>query len=152
MECSIYNIRVPDKYVKRRTLSFYAWIEHGVSKALVLGFASHDIECDEPRELYDKRRDMEAASRTMSLKSTLITDAKGRYFDQKWECQAALVALWRKMESLGFLNLPKRNPFLGKRPKHEDIVDYQARFKFFRNHEREFKKKEESWKAVHTVK
>lgn len=152
MECSIYKIRVPDNNSRRRALEFFAWLDGGVQKALVLGFAAHDVPKNkEASELYDKRRKMEAANRTMSLKSTLITDAKGRCFDQNWECQAVLVALWRKLEKLGFLKLPK-NPFLGSRPKHFDVVDYEARFKLFKNCEREFKAKERAWKVAHTKK
>lgn len=149
-ECSIYTIKVPGKNGWGRTLEFFAWNDCGVQKALVLGFAAHDVpEDQEALELYDKRREMEAANRTMSLKSTIITDAKGRYFDQRWECQAVLVALWRKLENLHFLKLPK-NPFMRSRPKHFDVVDYEARFKFFKNCEREFKAKEKAWKVAHT--
>lgn len=151
-ECSIYTIKVPDNNGWGRTLKFFAWLDGGVRKALVLGFAAHDVpENEEASELSDKRREMEAANRTMSLKSTIITDANGRYFSQRWECQAVLVALWRKLEKLDFLKLPK-NPFLGSRPKHFDVEDYEARFKFFKNCERKFKAKEKAWKAAHTEK
>lgn len=149
MECSVYKIRVPDENAPKRALEFFAWQDRGVRKALVLGFAAHDIPLkQEPHSLYDKRREIESANRTMALKSTIITDAKGRCFDQRWECQAVLVALWRKLEKLDFLKLPK-NPFLGRRPKHFDIVDYEARFRFFRDCERKYLAKEKAWRSIH---
>ena len=133
MECTLYKIRVPDKLRRERKLHFYAWRKNEVSKAIVLGFADYDITPQEAIDacLISELNEKVMKSRTMAIRNTEVTDSKGRIFSEKWECQAVLVALWRKLESLGFLKLP-RNPFIGRKPKHEDIVDYEARFRWFR--------------------
>ena len=137
-EMTIYTVKVPDKGSKTRCLKFYARQKGHVYEAICLGFAAHDKPLNEESELeYHERGAREAATRAMRLKNTFIEDSKGNVFDQRWKNQAVLVALWRKLEKLEFLKLPK-NPFLRNTPpEHIDVVDFDERLSIFINWERE---------------
>lgn len=139
MEYSVYKIHVPDEYNKHRTLDFVAWHKGTASKAIVLGFAPHDKPLhEETRDEAKIRETREMCNRTMMTSNHYIEGDNGKFFDERWKDQAVLVALWRKLQKLEFLRLPQRNPFLGKRPKHYDVIDYEARFRYFKDYERQF--------------
>jgi hypothetical protein len=138
-ECSIYTIKVPDYSRRGRSLTFYAWRQGSKEKAIVLGFAAH-TGCKEPESVCKEREKIEMANRAVVVKSTIITDNKGKCFNEMWNCQAVLVAMWRKLAAINFLRLPRKNPFLGKRPEHIDVIDWEERFKKFKEWERAYKK------------
>jgi len=140
-ECSIYTIKVPGENIRGRVLTFYAWRQGSKEKAIVLGFAAHKTpECEEPASVYNERKEIVRANRAVVVKSTIITGCKGKLFNEKWDCQAVLVALWRKLRAIYFLKLPRKNPFLGKRPEHIDVIDWEDRFKTFTKWECAYKK------------
>ena len=139
-ECSIYTIKVPKdpdyENIGGNTLTFYAWRQGSKEKAIVLGFPAHKTpECEEPDSVYNARTEIVKANRAVAVKHTIITDDEGNIFDEKWDCQAVLVALWRKLVAIDFLKLPRKNPFLGKRPERIDVIDWENRFKIFKRWE-----------------
>lgn len=140
-ECSIYTIKVPDCSRRGRVLTFYAWRQGSKEKAIVLGLFAHKTpECEEPESVYNERMEIEKINRTAVIKYAIISDDKGNIFDEKWDCQAVLVALWRKLAAIDFLKLPRKNPFLGKRPERIDVIDWERRFKIFKRWECTYKK------------
>jgi len=131
-EIEIYTVKLKDKHGRKRKLEFYLRNKKGMYEAMVLGFPpGTDYEACKSDLEYHERLKRLAASRTVRMRATLMKNASGKYFDQKWDGQVALVELWRRLEELGFLELPKKNPFLGKRPKHMTVVDFDGRLKFF---------------------
>lgn len=140
-EIEIYTVKLKDKYGRKRKLEFYIRNKKGMYEAMVLGFPpGTDYEACKSDLEYHERLERLAASRTVRMRSTLIKNASGKYIDQKWDGQVALVELWKQLEGLGFLVLPKRNPFLGRRPKHITVVNFDERLKFFRRIEADLDK------------
>jgi hypothetical protein len=132
-EIEIYTVKLKDKYGRKRKLEFYIRNKKGMYEAMVLGFPpGTDYEACKSDLEYHERLERLAASRTVRMRPTLIKNASGKYIDQKWDGQVALVELWRRLEELGFLALPRKNPFLGSRPEHMTVVDFDGRLKFFR--------------------
>lgn len=133
-EIEIYTVKLKDKYGRKHELEFYLRNKKGMYEAMVLGFPpqaedyavrNYDLE-------YYERQERLSASRTVRMRATLMKNASGKYIDQEWDGQVALVELWRRLEELGFLALPRKNPFLGSRPEHMTVVDFDGRLKFFR--------------------
>lgn len=132
-EIEIYTVELKDKYGRKRKLEFYLRNKKGMYETMVLGFPPQADYVARKSDLeYQECQERLAASRTVRMRSTLMKNASGKYIDQKWDGQVALVELWRRLEGLGFLALPRKNPFLGKRPKHMTVVDFDGRLKFFR--------------------
>lgn len=141
-ELTIYDVEVPDDVCPNKNLTFYARQKGQTYEAICLGFAAHDKPLNEESDLeYHERSAREAASRSMRVKNTIIKGDDGELFDQKWRNQAVLVALWRKLEKLEFLKLPK-NPFLCDRPPEHtvDVADFDERFTLFRRWEQDLPK------------
>jgi hypothetical protein len=142
-EFEIYRIKVRGDSGKSVPLYFYVRMRKGTYEAFFLGFPPQkesyaDLVSKGRRLEYEERQARLAASRTMRMSETEVRDDNGMLRDPEWYGQAVLVELWRKMESLGFLKIPK-NPFLGKRPPHDTIVDFDERLGFFMRIERGLK-------------